>query len=723
MLPHTPRIEPLVVNDQWQGICWYRKSFRVDKRFSDHLILIEFEAAMQVATVWLNGVEITRHYGGYLPFMIDITGSTRFGGENVLAVRLDNRDDPSVPPGKPLRELDFCMYGGLYRNVKLHIVDRLHITDAVAAGQPAGGGVFVRYPLVSQEKAKISVRTHVRNSDGVARHFQLVQQLYDAHHKLAAEASLTVTLGSFQDKHIDQLMDVAHPRLWHPDTPNLYKLTTLLRDGSRITDSLVTVIGIREISFDKDKGFMINGESFFLRGTNRHQEYPYIGYALSDQAQRRDVIKIKEAGFDFVRSSHYPQSSAFLSACDEYGLLVMDAIPGWQFFGDSLFQRRSYQDCRDMIRRDRNHPCIVSWEVSLNESAMSKKFMQEAHRIAHEEHPGDQCYSSGWMDETYDIFIPARQHAAPPDYWKNYDKKPLLIAEYGDWEYYAQNAGFNQKEFKDLAPEERSSRQLRGAGEKRLLQQCLNFQEAYNDNLASRAAGCANWLMFDYNRGYADDIESSGIMDIFRLPKFAYYFYASQRPIDAANAFAAPMLFIANQGAADSTPLIKVFSNCPQIKVLADSFEISPEPPDPYSNLLEFPPRTFDISRHLSGEIQAIGYSDGQEVARKKLARFSSPQKIAIFADLEGLAPMPGSKDVFFVRAAVVDHWDRPVLAAVDTIRFSVSGPGRLIGGNPIAAEAGIASIIVETNGNKGRIKIAATGRGLRESVTEINIR
>ncbi len=728
-LPHTPRIEPLVVNDQWQGICWYRKNFSVDVSHRGKKIFIEFEGAMQIADVWVNGKHKTTHNGGYLPFTIDITDDVLFNKDNLIAVRLDNRDNPEVPPGKPLKDLDFCMYGGLYRDVKIHVTDKLHISDAVLANKVAGGGVFVQYPIVKKDRAQVWVQTHVVNEDAGIRKLKVVSRLFDDEKKLIAEnSSEEIDLESSANNHIIQTIEVQSPKLWHPNSPHLYQLHSLILEGDKVVDEVVTRIGIRKISFSAANGFMINGEKFYLRGTNRHQEYPYIGYALSDNAHYRDALKIKQAGFDFVRLSHYPHDVAFLDACDELGILVMDAIPGWQFFGNELFQQRSLQDCRDMIRRDRNHPSVILWEVSLNESGMTNEFMEKAHRSAHEEYPGDQCYTCGWQDYAYDLFIPARQHAKAPDYWKKYDKnKPIFIAEYGDWEYYAQNAGFNQPEFKNLSPEERTSRQLRGHGEKRLLQQALNYQEAFNDNLETPAVGSANWLIFDYNRGYADDIEASGIMDIFRIPKFVYYFYRSQRPPEALphlpTTVSGPMVQIANywtDSRNDTIPnsrdgIVKVFSNCQRVSLSHNGEEVATQDPDrdAYSSNLMFPPFTFTVDKFRMGELEAIGLIDGRRVASHKVNTPSAPQKLQLSAALDGVPPAVGKKDVFFVYAAVVDENGTFVPTASNTVTFGLSGSARLIGQNPIAAEAGIAAILVETSGSAGAVEVTATSLDL----------
>ncbi|MDB5112708.1 MAG: beta-galactosidase [Mucilaginibacter sp.] len=505
-LPHTPHIEPVKkVTEQWQGICFYRKFFTVPAVAKGKHIAVRFDAAMHEADVYLNGKHIYKHLGGFLPFYIDISDAVKIGQPNCILIKLNNQDNLDIPPGKPIKDLDFNYYGGIYRNAWLIIKNKLYISDAVQAGHEGGGGLLVSDENVSTQSAKILVNTEVNNGFDHPQQAQIKIRLTDRQGKTIAttlsgkQAIIPGSFGTFK-----QSLVVNRPELWSPEQPYLYSLEVQVLQNGRVVDEHAIKTGIKTIKFAPD-AFYLNGKKLNITGTNRHQEYPYIGYALSDNAQYRDAWKIKDAGFNFVRCSHYPPSPAFLDACDELGILVMDAIPGWQFFGGKEFQLNSFQNIRDMIHRDRNHASVVLWEASLNETDMSKAYMDTANNIVHRELPFKNVFSSGWIDYAFDVFNPARQHLKAPDYWKKYNHpKPLLIAEYGDWEYYAQNAGFNQKEYSGLKSEERNSRQVRLDGQKRLLQQALNFQEAHNDDLYGPGIGDANWLMFDYKRGYAE---------------------------------------------------------------------------------------------------------------------------------------------------------------------------------------------------------------------------
>jgi beta-galactosidase len=373
-LPHTGHVEPLNANAMWQGVCWYRLHLASQPEWSGKKVFIDFDGAMSVADVWVNGQQVTTHYGGYLPFSIDLTDKLQ-SVDNVIAVRLDNRDNAEVPPGQSYKRLDFDWYSGLYRDVHLRVQNLVHITDPVQANEPASGGVFVTYPEATTDHATVQVQVHVANEgtlDQTAR-ISLDLQSLDGE-SVATAQSDPATIPGGGDHAFTASLSVDHPKLWYPSHPNLYRLVSTVLGKSSPVDSTTTRIGIRRISFSADGGFQINGQRMFLRGCNRHQEYGYLGYALSDNAQYRDAVKIKSAGFDFVRLSHYPNSPSFLDACDELGLVVMEPMPGWQFMGDNTFKQRSFQTCRDMIRRDRNHPCIALWETSLNETDMDHSF-------------------------------------------------------------------------------------------------------------------------------------------------------------------------------------------------------------------------------------------------------------------------------------------------------------------------------------------------------------
>ncbi|SDL08502.1 beta-galactosidase [Salinimicrobium catena] len=726
-IPHTVKIEPLVVNDQWQGISLYRKDFEVQKPAAEKWFF-QFEGVMQEARVKINDSLVKVHKGGYLPFTVDATDHLINNAVNQIEVEVRNVDNSVIPPGKPLKDLDFNYYGGIYRDVFLVKTHPLHITNAVHAEKVNSGGILIHFDEVAKAGAKGFVKTHVQNDSEEKGKISLVTEFRSPGGRTYSFISDPVSIKPGEDKSIEQKVNIEEPELWSPDTPHLYQIRVQVLEDENVIDSRQVTTGIRKIELTAE-GFYLNGEKLFLNGTNRHQEYPYVGYAISNEANYRDAYKIKDAGFNFVRLSHYPQDPAFLQACDELGLLVMNAIPGWQYYEEGEFVENALQDIKDMARRDRNHPSVVFWENSLNESAMTEEFMIRANQVLKEELPYPDTFSAGWIDHpSYDLFIPARQHSQPPAYWNEYDKpnRPILIAEYGDWEYYAQNAGFNQKAFEDLQEEERTSRQLRGYGEKRLLQQALNFQEAANSNLkGAQTIGMANWLMFDYNRGYADNLEASGIADIFRIPKISYYFYQSQKE-PAGDPFSEAMVFIANYWQPDSAKKITVFSNAQEVALYLNNKLIEKKLPerDQFSSELAHPPFYFEVPEFEPGQLRAVGYIDGQEVASHSIFTPGEPAKIELSVDLSGKPISRRSPDVVFVYAKVLDKDGNPVPSATPQVRFTVRTANQntvLVGENPVQAEAGIASILLRTKEFEGPVVIEAEAEGLQKNTITLN--
>ncbi len=714
-LPHTANTEPLTVKEQWQGICYYKKDFWLSAAYKGQSVQLQFDAAMNVADVWINNVKMKRHMGGYLPFLIPLDSVLRFDTVNTLIVRLDNRDNPVTGP-KPLAILDFNMYGGLYRNVHLLLKNKVHISHTLEADIVGGGGVFFATTNASAEVAAFEIKTHVVNQTQHEANVCVVQRLIEASGKVVLEMkSEKVSLPVQGGRTFLQKGSLATPLLWSPNTPHLYQLKTLVYSGNKLVDEQLQRVGLRSISITPD-GLCLSGEKIFLRGVNRHQEYPYVGYALSDAAQYRDAWKIKQAGFDYVRSSHYPMSPAFLDACDELGIMVLDAILGWQYFGDTAFEKHALQCCRELIRRDRNHACVLAWELSINETAMPESFSSGAQKIAHEEYPYPSCYSAGWVRESYDIYIEARQHRHGL-----YKEKPLLVSEYGDWEYFAQNAGFNQQDWQDLLEEERNSRQPRFAGEKRMLQQALNIQEAHNDNLSTHAFADGYWVMYDYNRGMSSDQEYSGIMDIFRLPKLSYYFFQSQRSYEKGLPFAKPVLAIASYWQPGLSKGVRIFSNCDEVELFVDGQSVGKRKPDtePFATHINHPPFSFPVSCTEPGKIIAYGYMKGKQVAVDSVLTPGTSDHIRLLIDTSGVAP--GLNDLFFVYAQIEDVNNTVVVTDSSSVRFKVRG-ARVEGPSVVPAQAGTATLLVRTGLNPSEINILAETEGLKSDSLSIQI-
>jgi beta-galactosidase len=405
-----------------------------------------------------------------------------------------------------------------------------------------------------------------------------------------------------------------------------------------------------------------------------------------------------------------------MAAADELGLVLLNSVLGWQFYNDDpRFERQVSQTCRDLIRRDRNHPSAILWECSLNETQMPASLVRKLHQIVHEEYPGDQAFSAGWQNDGYDAYIQARQHRV-----QHYEKpdRPYLVSEYGDWEYYALNAGFQQHAWGNLQPDERTSRQLLSAGEARLLQQATNIQEAHNDNFTTPAFADAYWAMFDYNRGYAEDLEASGVMSLDRVPKLSYYFFRTQRDATQRSPrFASgPEVFIASYWQPQSATDVHVFGNVEEVELRLDGRSLGRRTPDVdrMSTHLRHAPFTFQLDAFSHGVLEAIGYIGGHGVAWHRVITPEAPTRLEVTLDDAGVCIDKDRGDLVFVRATLRDRNGSVVPLSGREVEFSVTHGATIVGPRQLPTEAGIASALLRVEPAHGEATITAGSGELR---------
>lgn len=720
-LPHTPHVEDLTVLHQWQGVCYYKKQLKALPEWADKTLWLEFEGAMSLADVWVNGRHVIQHAGGYLPFVIDLTDVLKQGEGNEILVRLDNRDHGLIPPGKPLNMLDFCYYGGLYRGVNLFVKSRRHITHSILSDELAGGGIFVRYPAVGRERAEVLVQTQVANMAAQAGELTLRYTLQEIDglwgkgkpgRKVVSEEVAGGRWGVGEKRHVETTLTVVHPRLWSPDAPNLYALRVEVIDGGRVVDAETLRIGIRRFDMTKEKGLLLNGEPLRLVGSNRHMEYPYVGNALPDNAQYRDIHQIRMNGFNVVRLGHYPQAPSVLKACDELGLLAIDPIPGWQYFNkDSVFIRYTFRDIRDMIRRDRNHPSVLLWEVILNESWPPVSWKDKAVKIAHEEYPGDQCFASG---DTYGYTGYDVSYNDWEDGYRRPNNSPNLgfIREYYDYEFGGHYS---------------TTRITRGDGELALLQNAWNAQWSHNRyrTLYPGTMGDAVWSMYDYNRGCCDNICYSGVADLFRLPKYSLAFFASQMAPGSPQpeGVKAAEVFIASAWEAWTSDTLVIFGNVDEVELLVNGRVVKRQEKDNGGDTdytaghdggnccnLAFPPFTFTGVKWEKGTVKAIGYIRGRKVAESMIRTPEEPSVLEIGYFKSGRAA--AKNDLLIVYVRLKDANGTLVPRNGIPVDLQVEG-GKVMGPQRYDTEAGVASFVVATE-MAGRLTVNAVGGGLQ---------
>jgi len=473
--------------------------------------------------------------------------------------------------------------------------------------------------------------------------------------------------------------------------------------GDAMVDSMNTRVGIRRIEWSHDGGLIINGSRFKAIGVNMHQEIYGLGNAVPDQSIFFDVKRIKDAGLNFIRGSHYPHDPAFYDACDELGILVLDAQTGWQHFNDTIaFNDNSFQELRDMIRRDRNHPSVVAWEASLNESNFSDAWAKTANDIVHAEYPGDQSFSAAWKGPYADIFIGASQH----NIRTTHDQRPIIIDEYGDWDY----GGLNS-----------TSRQSREAGDVAMLTQADNVQDGESKNMALPwFTADGYWDYADYGGFSSYGITRPGIVDMYRLPKFAYYFFQSQRDpnIIISGVDSGPMVYIANQWTSNSPTVVRVYSNCDQVSLYLNGTLVATRLPDSSTSLLH-PPFNFDLGSFTAGTLQADCLIGGAQKAT--FTRKTPGQATAIRLSAEATTMQADLGDARLVFIEIVDDNGTVVPTDSSRVALSISGPGSIVGPTFLTMKGGQLAAWIRSGRTSGKITLTATAAGLTSASLDLN--
>ena len=751
-IPHNVGDIPLhyALPEHYAGIVGYRRRIDISESQKGKRIFLQFDGAAHISTLFVNGKEICTHRCGYTGFRAEITEQVRFGGTNLVALQLDTTENPEVPPFG--FAIDYLTYGGMYREAWLDIRNQDYIED-----------VFVRTP--SLDRAKVTV-----TADGAWQEIRL--RVQDQQGNVCGSA----VIGAGEDT-AEIECPGAHP--WNTESPQRYLLTAeLVAEDGAVTDVQTVKFGFRTAEFRTD-GFYLNGEKTFLRGLNRHQSYPYLGYAASERLQREDARILKnELGCNAVRTSHYPQSHYFIDECDRLGLLVFTEIPGWQHIGDEAWKEQACVNTRDMVRQYRNHPSIVLWGVRINESVDDDGLYTRTNAIAHEEDDSRQTSGVRYIEKSSlleDVYafndfshdgttpgIKAKKTVTPDM------DKPFLISECNGHMFPTKPYDTWQK---------RQEHALRHA----------RVQDAA---LASgEHAGCFGWCMFDYQThqdfGSGDRICYHGVTDMFRNPKLAAAVYKSQSDREPVLEVGSSMDI--GDYAAGHLDRFYVFTNADEVRLYKNDQFVKSFRPKEWKALKHGPILVDDTIGELLETIEGykgskkrilhrclvsaadhglanmplfdklllgwcmvryrMSFEDGVKLYGKYVGGWGDKATVWRFDGIKdgsvcvSAVKTPGSRlhldvtvssaeleegdayDMSGIRVRILDDNNNTAVYAQLPVQFEITGAASLVGDSAVTAEGGMCGNYIRTNGERGKARLTVSCTGMEPVTVEFTVK
>ena len=694
------------------SVGWYRKMINIPASDLGKHIALQFDGIFRNAQVWFNGFYMGTEPSGYATQVYDVTEYVNYGGDNLICVRAD----------ATLEEGWFYEGAGIYRDVWL-------LKTAAVGVAPFGTFVYadLKQPY---DKATIHVETEVNNHSLTSQQCEVSHRLLDADvREVAKSAPSTVTLKAKQTLNSELLtMNLNAPHLWSPSDPYLYKVETTVKVDGRVTDVYETTTGIRDIEFDADRGFLLNGQPLKLKGVNLHQDHAGVGAAIPDALQAWRIRQLKKMGCNAYRASHNPMTPALLDVCDREGILVIDEnrLTGINEEHLRLLER--------MIKRDRNHPSIILWSNGNEEWGMENTV--QGTRIA------------AAMREYTHLLDPTR-HSTIANAGGGEMIKGLDVVGFN---YIVQNDVDNRKKnnptWKIVGTEETTGCGTRGwyfKDEKypgRMVSLNRTMEQNY-ENIIERgwkfyderpwAAGLFYWTGFDY-RGepnplsYPAHDSEFGILDYCGFPKDEAYYLKSWWTDE-------PVLHIFPhwnlQGHEGEEVEVWAYSNCDEVELTVNGKKLGRQPM-PLGGHLKWK------AIYQPGKVVAVGYKNGKRVLTEKIETTKPAAKIVMKTDRQMITA--DGRDVSVVTIELHDQNGRLVPDACNTLNFTLEGNGRIIGagnGDPqymgedhpkdkdcrafsIPAFNGLAQVLIQSSREPSALRLTANGDGLKTGVIVI---
>ncbi len=710
-VPHT--VTPLSWGNwdhtAWEKVWIYRKHFNLSAAAGER-VFVDFQGVMTSATVFLGGVQVSQHQGGYLPWSVELTPQI-VSGDNVLAVVVDSTWQ-DVPPDNPKGawSIDYLQPGGIYRDVALRLVPQVFVSD-----------VFAKPTDVLSANPRVQVQATIDAGTVPSQPLQVKADLFDGSNVLASATgtvAVTATGPTVANLTITGFTGIT---LWSPGRPKLYTARVTVSGRGIHTHALQVRIGFRQATFELD-GFYLNGSRFEIFGLNRHQLFPYTGMAASARLQRRDAQLLKSTlNCNMVRCSHYPQSPHFLDACDELGLLVWQEPPGWIYMGDAAFQQIVVQNVNDMVIRDRNRPSVIVWATRLNETSNYPALYAQTRQLADSLDGSRQTTGAvdfqstdGWAQDVYayDDYHSSNGNAIlqPP-----IAGVPYMISE-------AVGALDGAPLYRWIDTEQT------------LALQAQMHAQVHNIAQSNTAyAGLLGWAGIDYaslsggNRVW-NNVKWPGVLDTFRVPKPGAAFYRSQVDPSVRPVILPVFFWDFGSGSPVNGPGsgAMIATNCDRLELYVGAKHFATATPDTqdYPHLAH-PPVFVDLTVDGSSRPDLLirGYVASKLALSVRMSADPARDRLALALDDRSIQADGSDMTRFTFRALDAYGNQRPYVSG--DVSLSLSGPATLIADNPFpfATYGGIGGgFIRSVPGQTGSVTVTAQHLTLGQATGQLTV-